>query len=175
MQNSKHISQNTKKESGIALLVSVIFMSVVLAIGLTLGSLGYKQMTLASTEISSQKAFYAADAALECVLFADQQALKFSSSVGGNTSGSIKCNGVDVDFSAPTVSVSGDGLHSWNKYTMTMKSLDTNACARVTVYKAQSSATGNTTYLFSSGYNNADCSIFRRTVVRGIDMQYTYF
>src|SRR3989344_4131769 len=53
---------------GFALLIAVIFVSVVLALGLSLGSLGYKQQILASGGIQSQYAFYAADAALECAL-----------------------------------------------------------------------------------------------------------
>src|SRR5450759_3445707 len=58
---------------GFALLIAVIFMSVMLSFGLALGSLGYKQQVLASGAIESQYAFYAADAALECALYADQQ------------------------------------------------------------------------------------------------------
>ncbi len=48
-------------------------MSVMLAFGLALGSLSYKQQVLASSAVESQYAFYAADAGLECGLYADQQ------------------------------------------------------------------------------------------------------
>src|SRR3989344_813921 len=58
---------------GIALLVTVIFMSAMLAFGLALSSLAYKQSVLASTAIQSQVAFFAADGALEGTLYADQQ------------------------------------------------------------------------------------------------------
>ena len=61
------------KKKGIALLVTVIFMSVMLAFGVTLASLAYKQSVLASTAAQSQTAFFAADAALECALYADQR------------------------------------------------------------------------------------------------------
>ena len=61
------------KKKGIALLVTVIFMSVMLAFGVTLASLAYKQSVLASTASLSQVAFFAADAALECALYADQR------------------------------------------------------------------------------------------------------
>src|ERR1043166_6855304 len=60
-------------QRGFTLLVAVIFMSVMLSFGLALGALGYKQLTLASIAIESTYAFYAADAALECALYADQQ------------------------------------------------------------------------------------------------------
>ncbi|HEY4522809.1 MAG TPA: pilus assembly PilX N-terminal domain-containing protein [Candidatus Paceibacterota bacterium] len=63
----------TNKKRGIALLVTLIFMSVMLAFGLTLASLAYKQAVLASNATKSQQAFFAADGALECALYADQQ------------------------------------------------------------------------------------------------------
>ncbi len=66
-----------KKHNGFALLVAVIFMSVMLAFGLALGSLGFKQTTLASDALGSQTAFYVADAGLECALYADQQEASF--------------------------------------------------------------------------------------------------
>jgi hypothetical protein len=56
------------RKKGFALLVSVIFVSVVLALGTALSSLGYKQQILASSAIRSQYAFYSADAVMECVL-----------------------------------------------------------------------------------------------------------
>ncbi len=170
-KNIKMFFPNKKSESGIALLIAVIFTSVVLMIGLTLGSLGYKQVLLASTEEASQNAFYAADAALECVLYADQQQVAFQGGTGGLPGGSIKCNGSNVTFSAPTVSTQGS--FSWNKYVMKMNNLGSNICAKVVVYKTQSTDTGNTTYLFSSGYDNANCDTSSRATVRGIDMQYT--
>jgi hypothetical protein len=58
---------NSKK--GFALLIAVIFISVVLALGTALGSIGYKQQVLALNAARSVYAFYAANAALECALF----------------------------------------------------------------------------------------------------------
>src|SRR5580658_7382511 len=59
-------------QRGFALLIAVIFMSVMLSFGLALGALAYKQEVLASSAVESQYAFYAADAGLECALYADQ-------------------------------------------------------------------------------------------------------
>lgn len=61
-----------KINKGYALLIAVIFMSVLLALGLSLTSLGYKQSLLSSTGTESQYAFYAADSVLECALSIDQ-------------------------------------------------------------------------------------------------------
>lgn len=59
---------------GFALLVAVVFSSVLLALGLALGSLAYKQQILASNGTRSQYAFYAAEAAFECALLEVQKA-----------------------------------------------------------------------------------------------------
>src|SRR3990167_3135616 len=67
------LKKTQRAEAGFTLLIAVIFMSVMLAFGLALGSLSYKQQVLASDAIQSQYAFYVADAALECALYADQQ------------------------------------------------------------------------------------------------------
>jgi hypothetical protein len=63
----------TSQHKGVALLVAVIFTSVMLAFGILVGSLGYKQSVLARSSRDSHYAFYAADAALECLLYADQR------------------------------------------------------------------------------------------------------
>ncbi|HEX8946814.1 MAG TPA: pilus assembly PilX N-terminal domain-containing protein [Candidatus Paceibacterota bacterium] len=154
-----------RAEHGIALLVAVIFTSVILAIGLALGSLGYKQVSLASSATASQEAFYAADAALECVLYADQREAAFAAA----STGTFHCGGNTVSFSAP-VTVSGGG-NSWDKYTIDHVTLG-EACAQVIIYKPTVRGAG-ATYLFSSGYDNADCTIADRTTVRGINMHYS--
>src|SRR3989344_5216944 len=81
---------------GFALLIAVIFVSVVLALGLSLGSLGYKQQILASGGIQSQYAFYAADAALECALRDAQKTPNgdpFSFAHNGNSTLKATCGG----------------------------------------------------------------------------------
>lgn len=62
-----------KDARGFALFIAIVFMSVMLLFGLALGSLSYKQQVLASSSVESQYAFYAADAALECAMYYDQQ------------------------------------------------------------------------------------------------------
>jgi hypothetical protein len=60
-------------KKGFALLIAMIFISVMLAIGTAISSLGYKQVILSSSATRSQYSFYAADAVLECVLTQVQQ------------------------------------------------------------------------------------------------------
>jgi len=127
-------------------------MSVMLSFGLALASLGYKQAVLASSALESQYAFYVADAALECVLNADQQqALFMYTSNMSATAPLMTCDGL-APISATVLS------HTLSEWVITSRlSLDTGRhCADVTVYKP-APGTG-TTYLYSQGYN-VPCSV----------------
>lgn len=129
-------------------------MSVMLAFGLALASIGYKQQVLASGAIASQYAFYVADTALECALYADQQEGLFS--YEKYSQGPVKSMTCDGTASAvvqipPTVS---------ELISTVRLSLDSDThCADVTVYKYNTPQPPNniTTYLFSIGYD-VSCS-----------------
>ncbi len=154
-------------QKGFALLIAVIFMSVMLSLGLVLSSLAYKQEVLASNAVQSQYAFYAADAALECALYYDQQKNAFVHP--GSDPGSaplISCDGAQA--------VSSSEVWTATKWTVTERfSLDGNRCADITVYKPDTSVVGGTTYIFSQGYN-VSCSAVSgpRTASRGIEVHY---
>jgi Tfp pilus assembly protein PilX len=142
-----------KNKNGFALLVAVIFMSVVLTIGLALGSLGYKQQILASGAIESQYAFYAADAALECALYADQQqnAFDYASHNAGTPPSATPCD----NASGTTLNYSYTTGTAGRLYFAQRFSLDSGKrCADVTIYKnAAPDAANMTTYIFSQGYD----------------------
>jgi hypothetical protein len=162
-----------RSEGGFALLVAVIFMSVMLALGLALGSLGYKQEVLASSAVESQYAFYASDTALECALYADQQQNLFAYTnynQGGNPS--INCDG--ASFPISTVSYN---TAVW--VTSSRLSLDNNKhCADITIYKySQPQSPGNiTTYMYSQGYDVSCATVANpagaRFVARGESSHY---
>ena len=158
-----------KTQRGFALLVAIIFMSVMLSFGLALGSLSYKQQVLASSAIQSQYAFYAADAGLECALYADQQQNLFS---------------YTSDMSAPAPSMTCDDIapisasvlsHTETQWVISNRlSLDANKrCADVTVYKPNGTGT---TYLFSQGYDVSCATVANpqgtRFVARGLNIRY---
>lgn len=137
-------------QQGFALIVAVIFMSVMLSFGLALGSLGYKQQVLSSGAIESQYAFYAADSALECALYADQQqnTFNYSSHSSDTHPALITCDthpAVELGYSyGTTLLVVSERI-----------SLDEGKhCADVTVYKYSAPDTNNrTTYIYSQGYS----------------------
>lgn len=156
---------------GFALLISVIFMSVMLTFGLALGSLAYKQQILASNGVESQYAFYAADAALECLLYADQQQNLFTlPATQPGSAPSMNCDGA-TPFSSSIVS-----FNAGVKWVITTRlSLDTGRCADVTIYKP--SPGSGTTYLFSQGYNVSCAAVAAggggaRFVSRGLGAHY---
>lgn len=167
------------EKRGFALLIAVIFMSVMLSFGLALSSLGYKQLVLASTAVESQYAFYAADAALECALYADQQQNLFDhashdATPGGHPSAFV-CDGT----------VAAEISYSWNANLLKISErLDLDAgtsrprCAVVTVYKYASPQPPDsiTTFLFSQGYDvscaTVDSPGDARFVSRGIQAHY---
>lgn len=141
---------------GFALLIAVIFMSVMLSFGLALGALGYKQQVLASAAIESEYAFYATDTALECTLYADQQQDIFSPFPSGTPSSvpEIPCDNA-APVSATTLSYAADQWVIKERF-----SLDSNKrCADVTIYKYSAPlSNGATTYIFSQGYD-VPCSV----------------
>lgn len=158
--------KNTQR--GFALLIAVIFMSVMLAFGLALGSLSYKQQVLASSAVQSQYAFYAADAGLECALYADQRENRFAYPPSAPSSApAMTCDG-----SAP---FSASFLYTASQFVVLNRvSLDSNRrCADVTVYKPNGAGT---TYIFSQGYD-VSCSTVvspggTRFVARGLNASY---
>jgi len=159
-----------KTQRGFALFIAIIFMSVMLSFGLALGSLGYKQQVLASAAIESQYAFYAADAALECGLYADQQQNLFAyTPIAPPTAPSMTCDNASP-VSASIVS------HSATQWVVaTRLSLDSGKrCADVTIYKPSPGA--GITYIFSQGYD-VSCTVVAnpsgaRFVSRGINAHY---
>lgn len=159
-------------QRGFALLVAIIFMSVMLTFGLTLASLSYKQQVLASNAIQSQYAFYVADAALECALYADQQLNLFAYPASAPaTAPKIVCDGVAEPYSSDVPILTPS-------YLIVKESLSLDAglhCADVTVYKS-APGSGLKTYLFSQGYD-VPCATVKtpngaRFAARGLKVHY---
>ncbi len=170
IHTSKHpIFTFHSNESGIALLIAIIFMSVVLSIGLSLASFGYKQITLVSSVTDSQEAFYAADSALECVLYADQHNAAFFNTSYHPHAPSFTCSNNVYTIFKPIVKILG--ARTWQVYDLQKVSFNAT-CSSVIVYKDVAGGTVGETYIFATGYNNKDCSANNKTTVRGIETHY---
>lgn len=161
------------KKNGFTLLIAVVFMSVMLAFGLALGSLSYKQQVLASDAIQSQYAFYVADAALECALYADQQQNLFAYPPidPGGSAPLMRCNNAEP--------VSASERYFPTEWIIeTRLSLESGKrCADVRVYKPNGLGT---TYIFSQGYDVSCDTVYppngiptgARFVSRGLSVHY---
>lgn len=150
---------HTPSPRGFTLLVGIILTSVLLAVGLALLDITYKQVTLSSAARQSQYAFYAADSAMECALYWDQQHNAF-----GYTSplSTIRCANTDISLSS---SVSG-GTRTTTFQTPCVN----NQTASVTVLKttgAACSGASATSCLYASGYSSCNASDPRR-IERGL-------
>ena len=163
-----------KSSRGFALLIAIIFMSVALSIGLAMSSLGYKQQILASSAVESQYAFYAADAGLECALYADQQQdlFDYAAHSAGVHPNAITC------ANTTSTELSGYAYTSSLLYVTERLSLDSGThCADVTIYKYRVPQSNNaTTYVFSQGYD-VPCSVVAtpggaRFIARGLSSHY---
>lgn len=158
-------------QSGFALLVAVIFMSVMLTFGLALSSLAYKQQVLASTAVESQYAFYSADSALECALYADQQQNLFAYDSNMSAQAPIMACDGNAPYSQPSIL-----SHTEDRWVIFSRlSLDSGTrCADVTAYKPRLNS--GTTYLFSQGYNVSCATVASpsgaRFVSRGLNVHY---
>ena len=177
MSNFQFSILNFQKKRGFALLIAVIFMSVMLSLGLALSSIGYKQQVLASTATESQYAFYAADAGMECALYADQRQDLFNYSLHSqsNPPNFITCAGTTSTVQDYSYNQSANGVLQVSEYL----SLDASRCAKVTIYKyaAPQQPSGAVTKIFSEGYD-VSCSTVQypptnaRFVARGISIHY---
>ena len=141
-----------KTSRGFTLLIAVILTSVMLSIGLSLAVLAYKDVVLSSSAKASAYAFYAADSALECALYADQKQNAFdyttplpSLSCGGQ-SYAITPVSKTAGTSTMTVPDSAHGAYV---------SLDGGTtCATVTIFKG-APPLGHT-QVFATGYNTCN-------------------
>ena len=154
----------TTTSRGFTLLIAVILTAVLLSVGLALLDIAYKQIVLSSTAKQSQTAFYAADSALECALYWDQQQLSFTY---GAPAGSITCGNQSI-----SVSSSASGGVQTSTFSIPCPG---GSSATVQVRKGSGATacniSGKTTCIYASGYN-ACASNDPRRIERGLKVVY---
>ena len=146
------------KSRGFTLLIAVVIASVATAIGFALATLAYKEVILAVAGKQSHIAFYAANSALECGLYWDEQQNAFDFT---NPLPSIACAGQSV----PITTIS----HAGGERVMSVElSFEGGvSCGRLEIHKASSGATT----LYALGYNTCDQSAPNR-IERGLKASY---
>lgn len=144
---------------GFALLISVVLTSVVLALGIALLDIAYKQVLLSSSAKNSQYAFYNADSALECALYYDQQQNAFY--YGSTYASAIQCSNLNVtNFAA-----NQDGTQRTTVFSVPCVGGGTSG--DITIIKTPS---GNTS-IYANGYSTCDASSKSR-IERGLKAKY---
>jgi Tfp pilus assembly protein PilX len=147
---------------GFALLIAVILASVVLAVGIALLDIAYKQVILSSSAKNSQFAFYNADSALECALYWDQKFNSFSYSAP-SPAGTITCNNTAVVANNPYNPIIGSNRVT----TFSLSCPGGGSSGNVTIYK---SSTGSTE-IYANGYSVCDANNPTR-IERGLKIRY---
>lgn len=157
---------HTETQRGFTLLIAIVLTTVLLSVSLALLDIAFKQVTLSSTARQSQHAFYAADSAMECALYWDQQFNRFAFS--NATPGTITCNAVSIPVST---SVSGGTRTS----TFSIPCEGGGSSASVIIQKTNGTAvcsgSSANSCIFANGYNTCDADSQNR-VERGLKVFY---
>ena len=145
---------NNKK--GITLLIAVLTSSLLLAITLSIFSITIKELQISASSRESHKAFYAADAGIECALYWDFVKNAFATS----TTEVIRCN----KQTFPNMG----GVDGQSQFTIDFSGNDVPdpASAEVTVNKNPDMST----VIEARGYNTSQ--VGGRRTERGIRVQY---
>jgi len=148
-----------RAQRGFALLIAVVLTSVVLALGISLLDIAYKQILLASSAKNSQYAFYNTDSSLECALYYYQQQAAFY--YGTTYASPIQCSNLTVtNFAANQNS-------SQRTTVFSVPCASGGISADVTIIKAPS----GTTNIYANGYSTCDASSPSR-IERGLKARY---
>lgn len=151
----KYNKKNYNK--GYAILFTVIIVSIISMISIGMSNTAFKQIILSSVARDSTAAFYLADIASECALYADSE---YSMAVPTNP---WSCAGNTLDYSSPL-------LNSYELLPTAEDSISSNKCFRISVEKTET-ASLVATKIMAKGYNicNQDND---RTVERAIEINY---
>ncbi len=82
-QKNKGLPRQSDAKAGFAMLFTVLIISVILAIGLGISDITYKQTILSNLAKDSQLAFYQADSGVECGMYYDITSNFFPRGVAG--------------------------------------------------------------------------------------------
>lgn len=155
-----YVRRRMHTSRGFALLIAVVLTSVVLALGIALLDIAYKQVVLSSSAKNSQYAFYNADSALECALFYDSTTTAFiyNSTYNLNT---IQCSNLTVTSPAATQ----DAIQRTTTFNVPCSGGGTSAV--VTIIKT----TANATNIYANGYSSCD-PLLQTRIERGLKAKY---
>lgn len=150
---------NNNNNKGYAILFTVSVVAVISLITIGLSNANYKQMVLSSVARDSSKAFYEADIASECSLFADD-----TDAYGDSDSGTFNCAGYDFNF----LRIKNGNIVT---YTLDLSNPNLSKECFNSVTKKENTGDAIVTTIETKGYNICDTSNMR-TVERAIRVTY---
>ena len=162
------INNKIKKNGGYAILFTVVIVGIISMITIGLSNAAYKELILSSVARDSTTAFYQADIASECALYADNE-YNMINIPANTTCGSDPTDllnpGIPLSFTPP---VTNNGVTSYNLI-LANENLN-KKCFRINVTKTESDVSISTK-VQALGYNICKKSN-SRTVERAIEVNY---
>lgn len=165
----KIFNRKTNKNGGYAILFTVVIVGIISMITIGLSNAAYKELILSSVARDSTTAFYQADIASECALYADNQ-FNMINIPAGTTCGSDPADaslnpGIPLSFTSTLIS---PGKTSYNLI-LADENLN-KKCFRINLTKIESDVS-ITSKVQALGYNICKKSN-SRTVERAIEVNY---
>jgi len=135
-----------EQQGGFIILYAILLSTVILTIGLAILDIMIQQISLSGTERDSSRAFYAADSALECILYWDNIEKRFE---GSGMYSDILCSNQTPEMRTPP---SFPKPGSW-QFEFWIDNVTTGTCAYVLLQKTADIAGSISSIASSRGYN----------------------
>ena len=154
----------TTGEAGFTLLMAVIITSVVIMLGVTISGILQRNALISASSKDSTEAFYAADTALECVMYYDRAQDAFGTSSDPiSIEDTVKCLGVD----ASDATTDGRTDYTYNRgFLLNSETI----CAGITIRKEEISSGNVRTFVEARGRNT--CQDTNRRSERALKTAY---
>jgi len=142
-----------KKKGGFALLITIMVVSVVVAVTLAIVELSMKQLELSVNSVDSELAFQAANAGMECARYWRQAS---SSSFETGVDVDMNCFGVTNLVSVGTflITLNGSGDVFWYKTELTWGAAPFERCSQMDIISMVVPATSTNKLTVGSGNGN---------------------
>ncbi len=160
---------HTSKQSGFAMLYTVLLVSLILTIAISISNLTLKQSVLSNLAKDSGIAFYQADAAVECGMYQDIALGHFPLDATVNTGAQTD---VPEKFTCgPTMLYLDQSTLSQNYFEYTVGTNTTNTpCVSIIFDKTRANAVPEYSKVTGTGYSV--CTNSPRQVQRSLEVKY---
>lgn len=154
------MDKNPKNQEGFILLLVILLISVILVIGLGVFDIVLREILISGIGRESQKAFYAADSALECARYWERRT---PSAFNAGLPFMIYCNGdlINGDMTSGSPSINAELIEV---------NFDNGSCALVRIMTGIPPS--GSTQITSWGYNVGCSDDNQKKVERGVRVSY---